>query len=256
MENNMIKPLVFFDLETTGKNVKEDRIVEISLKKVDHHFQAIAEFTSRVNPGIPIPPEATAVHGISDEMVKNEPHLKDVIEKIGGILEGADVAGYNSNFYDVPLLYNELLRAGYTWDVSKVHFIDVCSIYKRKEDRTLSAAVKFYLSRDHENAHGAQSDRDATIEIFKAQLQQYPELSGMSREQLALYCNYDIPRADLSGCFTVDKDGDYVINFGKKCKGAKAKDNLNYVKWMMGENFMPDTKEICKKILGKYNVIC
>lgn len=228
------------------------RIVELALIKVFPDGSR-SQFESLVNPAIPIPPEASAIHGITDEKVKDAPTLKDLLPKIVPLIEGADIAGFNSNNYDIPLLYNEFNRNGYTWNLEDVAFVDVRNIFVRKEERTLSAAVQFYLNREHEGAHGALADINATIDVFVEQLQRYEDISSFDRQQLNLYCNYDRPRADLAGCFTIDENGEYIINFGKKHKGQKAKDCRDYLNWMLSQDFMPDTKAIINKIISINN---
>lgn len=243
-----MKPIVFFDLETTGVDKMNDRIVEIAMIKIGGGPEQ--RLHSLINPGIPIPAAASEVHGITDDMVKEAPTLKTMLPLIIGMIEGADLGGYNSNMFDIPMLYVELMRNGYVMNLDGTLFIDACTIFKRKEERTLTAAVKFYLDRDHEDAHGALADVEATIEVFKAQRTKYEDLQAMDRSKMALYCNYDNPRADLSGNFAFDTDGDYIMNFGKH-KGRKAKDVKDYLSWMYGQDFMPDTKSIINKILSK-----
>ena len=243
----MSKPIVFFDLETTGVDKMNDRIVEIAIVKLNVDGSK-EEFHSLINPGIPIPEGASEIHGITDEKVAEAPTLKTMLPMIIGKFEGADVGGFNSNSYDIPLLYVEMLRNGYTWNLDGVLFIDACNIFRRKEERTLTAAVKFYCGKDHEDAHGAMADVLATIEVFKEQRKRYEDLGTLNRSELALYCNYDSQRADLAGNFSIDTDGDYALAFGKH-KGQKAKNCISYLQWMLGQDFMPDTKAIINKIL-------
>lgn len=242
-----MKPIAFFDLETTGTDKMKDRIVEIAIVRLNGDGSK-EQFHSLINPEMPIPAAASEVHGITDEKVADAPTLKTILPMITGKMEDADVGGYNSNMFDIPLLYVEMLRCGYTWNLDGVLFIDACNIFKRKEERTLSAAVKFYLDKDHEDAHGALADVLATIDVFKAQRNKYEDVGKLNRQELSLYCNYDNPRADLSGNFAVDANGDYILNFGKH-KGKRAKDCTDYLLWMMGQDFMPDTKAIISKIV-------
>lgn len=241
-----MKPIVFFDLETTGVDKMKDRILEIAMIKMGGGPEQ--RLYSLVNPEIPIPAAASEIHGITDDKVKDAPTLKTLLPMIVGMIEGADLGGFNSNIFDIPMLYVELIRCGHTMDLSSTLFIDARTIFVRKEERTLTAAVKFYLNKDHEDAHGALADVEATIEVFKAQRLQYEDLQSMDRAKMALYCNYDAPRADLSGNFALDADGDYILNFGKH-KGQKAKNVKDYLSWMYGQDFMPDTKSIINQIL-------
>ena len=169
MQLNLKNPIVFFDLETTGVNIATDRIVEISYLKVYPNGKEECK-TLRINPGIPIPPESTAVHGISDADVANCPTFKEVAKTIAREIEGCDLAGYNSNRFDIPLLVEELLRAGVDIDLSKRKMIDVQTIFHKMEQRTLSAAYKFYCDKDLNDAHTAEADTRATYEVLKSQL--------------------------------------------------------------------------------------
>ena len=245
-----MKPISFLDLESTGTDRKTARIVEIAIVRVNLDGSRDS-FSSLVNPGIPIPAEASAIHGITDDMVKDAPALSTIIPIITSALEGSDIGGFNSNNYDIPLLYLELARCGYNWNLSDVSFIDVCTVFKRKEERTLSAAVKFYCGREHEGAHGAIADVNATIDVFISQLGMYEDIRTYNNQQISFYCNYDKPRADLDGKFTVDNDGDYVFTFGKH-KGIKAKspECKDYLAWMISGDFLPDTKDLATLILA------
>ncbi len=237
----MSKPKLFFDLETTGVDKATDKIVEIAIVRFDGDKRF--EFQAYVNPTIPIPASSTEVHGITDEMVKDKPTFAQLAKKIHNIFNGCDIYGYNSNSFDIPFIVNELFNAGYTLDLDGVNFIDPCVIFKRKEERTLTAALKFYCNREHDGAHGAMADVLATIDVLEAQQKHYTDLP----EDLNLYCNYDKPRADISGNFTIVND-DYVLNFGKH-KGARAADCISYLQWMAKQDFMPDTKSIINKFI-------
>jgi DNA polymerase-3 subunit epsilon len=244
-----MKPLAFLDLETTGTDIATSRIVEIAIVRV-HESGEEDEFHSLINPGIPIPWPASRIHGITNEKVKDSPSLGQVVPEIVRLIEGSDIAGYNSNEFDIPLLVVELSRHGYAWDHTQSNWIDVCAIFKRQERRNLSAAVKFYTGREHESAHSAMGDVRATIDVFRAQQERYPDLPK-TREELAAYSNYDRPRGirpDLDGKFKVDKDGDYILTFGKH-KGQKARENPEYLRWMIAQDFLPDTKAIAMKLL-------
>lgn len=241
-----MKPIVFFDLETTGTNVLKDRIVEIAMIRLEDGNKK--QLHSLINPEIPIPQAASDVHGITDEKVAEAPTLKTMAPLVAGMIDGADLAGFNSNNFDIPLLYAELHRVGHPVDLTGALFVDACTIFKRKEERTLSAAVKHYLGRDHEGAHGAMADVEATIEVFKAQRSRYDDVKAMSRADMALFSNYDKQRVDLMGRFALDADGEHVFTFGKH-KDRKAKYEREYLQWMLGQEFLADTKAIIRKIL-------
>lgn len=177
MQLNLKSPLVFFDLETTGINIVKDRIVEISYMKVHPNGKEECK-TRRINPEMPIPPESTAIHGITDEDVKDCPTFKEIAKTLASEIEGCDLAGYNSNRFDIPLLAEEFIRAGVDIDFSKRKFVDVQTIFHKMEQRTLAAAYKFYCDKSLENAHTAEADTIATYEVLKAQLDRYSELKN------------------------------------------------------------------------------
>ena len=243
----LLKPILFFDLETTGVDKTSDRIVEISMLKMfedrEHEIK-----TAKVNPGIAIPKAASEVHGITNEDVKDSPTFKQLSHGILSFMQGCDIAGFNSNSFDVPFLYSEFHRSGVVWDYTGINFIDVGNIFKRKNERTLSAAYKIYLGKELDNAHSAEADIIATMQVFKMQLLVHPDLPVTARE-LAKYSNFDKDIIDLGGSFSKDADGDYIFNFGKH-KGLKCKENLSYITWMLGQSFLPDAHKICKQLLS------
>ena len=177
MRLNLKNPLVFFDLETTGIDITKDRIVEISYVKVFPNGKEESK-TMRINPERPIPPESTAIHGITDDDVKDCPTFKAVAKTLAAQIEGCDLAGYNSNRFDIPLLAEEFLRADVNIDLNRRKFVDVQTIFHKMEQRTLSAAYKFYCNKTLENAHTAAADTMATYEVLQAQLDRYPELQN------------------------------------------------------------------------------
>lgn len=244
------RPIAVTDIETTGKDVDNDRIVQIAVTKI---FPDLSCETNchLIDPERPIPAEATKVHGITDEMVKGQNTFLQLAPGFLRYIEGCDLAGFNSNKFDYPLILKELLRCGCDWDYSQHRFIDVQAIFHRQEPRDLSAAVKFYLNKDHTGAHDAGDDTYMTGRVLIAQLQKYEDLPR-DMSKLEIYSNYDKKKADLSGKFTIDENGDYIVNFGKKCKGEKAKDNLDFLKWMIGQDFPPDTKRLASKIITQY----
>ena len=211
MQLNLKNPIVFFDLETTGVNIATDRIVEISYLKVYPNGKEECK-TLRINPGIPIPPESTAVHGISDADVANCPTFKEVAKTIAREIEGCDLAGYNSNRFDIPLLVEELLRAGVDIDLSKRKMIDVQTIFHKMEQRTLSAAYKFYCDKDLNDAHTAEADTRATYEVLKSQLDRYENLPN-DVAALAEFSTHN-KNVDFAGRIVYNDKGEEVFNFG------------------------------------------
>ena len=177
MELNLKKPICFFDLETTGINVAKDRIVEIAILKVFPNGNKESH-TWRVNPEMPIPEESSAIHGITDEMVANEPTFKELAQKVYALIKDSDLGGFNSNRFDIPLLAEELLRAEIDFDMKKALSVDVQTIFHKMEKRTLEAAYKFYCDKDLKDAHSAAADTNATYEVLKAQLDKYGELEN------------------------------------------------------------------------------
>jgi DNA polymerase-3 subunit epsilon len=249
MKLKLKRPLCFFDLEATGLNTQTDRIVEIAICKI-HPDYSKEVLTLLVNPGCPIPAEASSIHGIYDADVSEKPTFHELADQLYTFLEQSDIGGFNSNSFDVPLLFHEFARAGKYWDYQQFAMIDAGNIFKRKEPRTLSAAYQFYCGTDLENAHSAEADILATVDVFLNQLERYPDLP-LEIDALHSFCNYDRKILDLSGKFTLDQEGDIVFNFGSK-KGNKAKNDLSYVSWMYGKDFAPDTMKVCEGLLGIY----
>lgn len=248
MRLKLDRPLVVFDLETTGTNITHDRIVEISLIKIMPDGTEI-ERTRRLNPEMPIPAEATAIHHITDEMVRDQPTFKQVANSLAQLLRGCDIAGYNSNRFDIPLLDQEFQRAGIPFDISEARFIDVQTIYYKKEPRTLVAAYKYYCGKDLEEAHSANADTRATLEVLKAQLDRYEDLPD-SVGELSDYASLN-RNVDLAGRLVYDDQKREVINFGKY-KGQLAEDvlrkDLGYYGWIMNGDFPQNTKNCFTRI--------
>jgi len=248
MELNLKKPLVVFDLETTGVNIATDRIVEFAALKV---MPGGAEewLTMRINPGIPISAEATRVHGITDADVAGEPHFKDVAKSIAAFMEGCDLAGFNSMKFDIPILCEEFLRVNVDFDPARHRYVDVQVIFHKKEQRTLSAAYKFYCDMELENAHSSRADTAATYEILKAQLDRYPDLEN-DIAQLSAYSAFN-NNADLAGRIIFNEEGVEVFNFGKH-KGKPVeivfRDEPSYYSWMMNGDFPQNTKQVITAI--------
>lgn len=240
--------LVFFDLETTGINPVSDRIVEISWLKVHPNGKEESK-TLRVNPGIPIPKEASEVHHITDEDVANCPEFREVGKLIAKDIEGCDLAGFNSNRYDIPLLAEEFLRHDIDIDLSKRKFIDVQVIFHKMEQRTLSAAYKFYCGKELEGAHGAEADTKATYEVLKAQLDRYPDL--VNNVNFLSEFSTQNKNVDFAGKMVYNDKGIEVFNFGKY-KDVPVEEVLKkdsgYYGWMMNGDFSLHTKNALTRI--------
>lgn len=254
MELKLKKPIVFFDLETTGIDVANDRIVEISLLKILADGKEETK-TMRVNPEMPIPPQATEIHGISDDDVKNEPTFNSVAKEIARFIEGCDLAGYNSNKFDVPLLAEEFLRVGVDVDLKKHRLVDVQVIFHKMEQRTLTAAYKFYCDRNLDDAHSAEADTKATYEILKAQIERYHDLIN-DMEEISKFSSHN-KNADFAGRIVFNDKDEEVFNFGKY-KGQTVESVLEkdqgYFGWMLNSDFPLYTKKVLTAIkLRKFN---
>ncbi len=254
MELSLKKPIVFFDLETTGIDVVKDRIVEISLLKVSPDGKEETK-TMRINPEMPIPPHVTEIHGISDEDVKNEPTFNAVAKDVAKYIEGCDLAGYNSNKFDIPLLAEEFLRVEVDFDMKKCRFVDVQVIFHKMEQRTLSAAYKFYCKKNLDNAHSAEADTKATYEILKAQIDRYNDITN-DVEELSSFSSHN-KNADFAGRIVFNDKDEEVFNFGKY-KGQTVESVLEkdqgYFSWMLNSDFPLYTKKVLTAIkLRKFN---
>ena len=253
MELKLTKPIVFFDLETTGINIATDRIVEIALLKVYPNGNKESK-TWLVNPEIEIPKETTAIHGITNEKVVNEPTFKELAPEISKIIDGCDLSGFNSNRFDIPLLAEEMIRAKVNFDMNDRVAIDVQVIFHKKEERTLSAGYKFYCGEDLENAHSAMADTTATYEILKAQLEKYDDLEN-NVEFLSEFSTFT-KRADFAGFIFFNDDNEEIFSFGKH-KGETLKNILKkdkgYFSWVENADFPLYTKKILKEFRKKAN---
>ncbi|MFM9824584.1 exonuclease domain-containing protein [Flavobacterium sp.] len=254
MELILKKPICFFDLETTGIDVAKDRIVEIAIFKLFPNGNRESK-TWLVNPTIPIPPQSTAIHGISNEKVANEPTFAALASQVYAMIKDSDLAGYNSDRFDIPLLAEELLRAGVDFDMKNRVSVDVQTIFHKKEERTLSAALKFYCGQNLENAHSAEADTMATFEIMKAQLDRYPELENDVKWLSEFTTRKKI--ADFAGMIAFDKDNNEIFTFGKH-KGLKVEAILEsepgYFSWIQNADFPLYTKKVLTAIkLRKLN---
>lgn len=248
MELKLKRPICFFDLETTGVNISKDRIVEISILKVFPNGNKESK-TWLVNPEMPIPAETIAVHGIDDEKVANEPTFKELAPKINKMIAGSDLAGYNSNKFDIPLLAEELLRVGLDFDMSNTVAVDVQNIFHKMEQRTLVAAYKFYCNKSLENAHSAEADTLATYEVLKSQLEKYPELEN----NVKFLSEFSQRRktADFAGFIAYNNKNQEVFTFGKH-KGKLVEEVLEkepgYFGWIQNADFPLYTKKILTAI--------
>lgn len=242
MELNLKRPLVVFDLETTGISISTDRIVEIALIKI-HPDGKEESRVMKINPGMPIPPESTAIHGISDADVANAPKFEEVARELAEFMKNCDFAGFNSNKFDFPLLVEEYLRAEIDFDVENRKFIDAQRIFHVMEPRNLAAAYKFYCDKSLENAHSAEADTRATLEVLKAQIDKYEQLKN-DVDYLHSFSGQS-KNVDLAGRMVYNEQGKEVFNFGKhrgKLVEQVLKQDQGYYQWMMDGDFSRDTK--------------
>ena len=254
MQLQLTKPICFFDLETTGTNVAKDRIVEISILKVFPNGNKESH-TWRVNPEMPIPRGATDIHGITDDMVANEPTFRELAPKVHALIKDSDLGGFNSNRFDIPLLAEELLRVDVDLDMKKARSVDVQAIFHKMEKRTLEAAYKFYCGKSLENAHSAEADTNATYEVLLSQLDRYKDLQNDVNflAEFSSYQNF----ADFAGYIGYNKDGAEVFTFGKH-KGQLVEDVLErepgYFGWLLNADFPLYTKKVLTRVkLRKLN---
>jgi DNA polymerase III subunit epsilon len=248
MNLNLTKPICFFDLETTGINITNDRIVEISVLKV-HPNGKEERHTWLVNPTIPIPYEVTLVHGITDADVADKPTFKELAKEIYNLIKDSDLGGFNSNRFDIPLLAEEMLRAEVDFDMKNRVAIDVQNIFHKMEQRTLSAAYKFYCDKSLENAHSAEADTVATYEVLKAQLAKYDELENDVKFLAEFSSRKEF--ADFAGFISYNKKGEECFAFGKH-KNKRVEDVLNeepgYFGWLLNADFPLYTKKVLTAI--------
>lgn len=265
MKLNLKRPLAFFDLETTGTNIGVDRIVEISVIKL-HPDGSEEVRTFRVNPGMPIPLESSLVHGIYDEDIKNEPTFREIARLIADFIDVSDLAGYNSNKFDIPMLMEEFLRADVLFDLDNRHFVDVQNIFHQMEQRTLKAAYQFYCDKQITNAHSAEADTRATMEVLIAQVARYENTEWEDKkgnksipvvndvEALHNFTNLSRP-VDFAGRMVYNEAGEETFNFGKH-KGKAVEDVLkiepSYYSWMMQGDFPLYTKRKLEEIHNRW----
>lgn len=266
MKLNLKRPLAFFDLEATGTNVGIDRIVEISVIKINPDEKEEVK-TWRINPGIPIPLETSLLHGIYDDDIKDSPVFAALGTEIADFIGDSDLAGYNSNKFDIPMLMEEFLRAGIAFDIENRHFVDVQNIFHQMEQRTLKAAYLFYCNKEIINAHSAEADTRATMEVLLAQIEKYKNAEFIDKkgnstkpivndiEALHKFTNLNSP-VDFAGRMVYNEQGEELFNFGKH-KGKKVEDVFNvepsYYAWMMQGDFPLYTKRKLEEIYTRWN---
>ena len=254
MELNLSKPICFFDLETTGTNVASDRIVEISILKIFPNGNKESK-TWLVNPEMPIPPEVVEVHGISNEKVANEPTFKQLSKEIYKMIKDSDLAGFNSDRFDIPLLAEEMLRAEVDFDMKNMVSVDIQTIFHKMEKRTLGAAYKFYCDKELKDAHSAAADTEATYEVLKAQLERYPELENNVKKLSEFTTRKQ--SLDFAGFIGLNKQKEPIFAFGKH-KGKTVDEVLTaepgYFGWILNADFPLYTKKVLTQIkLSKLN---
>lgn len=245
---NLKRPLVFLDLETTGTNVGGDRIIEIALLKI-HQNGTKESRRYLLHPTIPIPAAVSKIHGYTDDHVKDMPKFAEVANEIHAFIGGSDLAGYNSNKFDIPVLIEEFTRAGIHFDISNCKLVDVQNIFHKMEQRTLSAAYKFYCSKELEGAHTAEADTNATFEVLVAQLEKYESLKG-DVDFLSQFSTMH-RNVDLAGRVVMSEEGIEVFNFGKH-KGKPVREvfkkDSSYYDWMMQGDFSTNTKNVITQL--------
>jgi len=258
MQLNLRNPIIFFDIESTGLDVASDRIVEISMVKVSPGAPGepnnVEVKTRRINPTIPIPAEAQAVHGISDDDVKDAPKFAQIAKSLAQWMKGCDIAGYNSMKFDIPMLAEEFLRAGVEFDFRKRKLVDVQNIFHKKEQRTLKAAYKFYCGLNLDNAHSAEADTMATFEVLEAQLDRYKDdEEDPLQNDVDFLAKFSIQNrnVDYAGRIVLNDKDIPVFNFGKH-RGRPVTEVLekepSYYSWMMDGDFTRDTKQVLTEI--------
>lgn len=237
-----MKRLICFDVESTGVDPATDRIVQIAWKCDDD-----AAISLLVNPCRPIPAESTEVHGITDEMVEHKPTFQDLAPALHEVFRRGDLLGFNISNFDVPLLWEEFYRSQIVWDLSENRILDAGTLFKRREQRTLAAALQFYCAKTLEGAHNALNDVNATMEVWHGQLLRYG-LVDADRETLERESNYEEKRVDLAGKIVTGKDGRPAYAIGKS-KGVAVADDASFARWMLGKDFSANTKIVVSKIL-------
>jgi len=243
----LTKTLAVIDTETTGVDPQKDRIITFAVLYITP-TNTVSRSEIMVNPGIPIPPEATEIHGITDADVADKKPFSAYAASLLENLSLCDLCGYNLINFDVPLLWEEFFRCGLGWDLSETRIIDAGNIFKLKEPRDLSAAVRLYCNREHTGAHGAMADVEATRDVLEGQLARYADLP-QTVEELAAFSRMD-DRIDLAGCLVRGKDGEPTYRH-KKVRGVKVKDDPGYASWILRSDFSEETKRHIRRILNE-----
>ncbi|MCB0584092.1 MAG: 3'-5' exonuclease [Phaeodactylibacter sp.] len=267
MELNLDRDLIFFDLEATGLNVIRDRIIQIAMIKFFKNGNEPEELSMLINPGIPISEEAMQVHGITPKDVANKPTFQQIAEKLHEFIGNADLAGYNSNRFDIPMLMEEFARVGIEFDISRRRTVDVQRIFYKMEPRTLKAALKFYCDEDMEDAHDALADVKATVSVFKGQLDRYRGIdyvdedgnvttSPIIKDVQALHdFTNDLRFVDATQKMRYDVNGEIVFNFGKyngKPVAQTLSRDKQYYNWILNKEFSSQVKQVVKKLVREY----
>lgn len=249
MNLSLTRNFVMLDLETTGLDVAKDRIIEIALIKITPNGEQ-SEYCKRVNPTIPITAESAQITGITDEMVAGEPTFGQLADEIAAFIGDADLGGYNSNKFDIPVLAEEFLRINHSFKINERRFIDVQNIFHKMEQRTLAAAYQFYCKESMENAHNALYDTKVTLDVFKAQLERYPDLAKSIPELADFSRQGNQEWHDFAGRLAKTKDGQVCYNFGKhkgKTVEEVADSEPGYFGWMMDADFPLFTKQLLRE---------
>lgn len=241
------RPLTFIDLETTGTDKAKDRITEIAIVKVFTNGVR-RTFSSLVNPGRLLSDELVELTGITNEELAKAPVFGQIAKEVHDLISDSDIAGYGVEDFDVPILWEELSREGETWNMDGVAIVDAMGIFKKKESRSLSAAMRFYLNTEMQGAHRAKADTEAAREVLDAQLERYPDLPRTVPE-LAAESNYHGSRVDLAGRMVKNAEGVVVFTFGK-FKDKPFHENVDYAKWMLREEFPRNTKMWIRSLMG------
>ncbi len=253
MKLELKKPLAFLDIEATGLNVSKDRIVEIAIIKLLPDLSK-EHYEKKINPCIPIPLVTSEIHGIYDIDVINSPTFSDIAEEINHFIHDCDLAGFNSNKFDIPLLDEEFSRCGIDANISEKKLVDVQNIFHKMEQRTLAAAFKFYCKKDIENAHNAMADTNATLDVFMAQIEKYETLEN-NIDFLSDFSIMGNKTLDFANRIAITEKNEYLINFGKH-KGKKVFDVFSqepsYYSWIMSGDFTQNTKKCFKKLWDEY----
>lgn len=249
---NLTRNLILLDVESSGLDTNADRIVSLAMVKLYPEGDT-SKLEIFANPGIRIRPEVTSIHGISNEQAATFKTFKEQAQEVHQYLQQSDLAGYNCVNFDIPIIWEELYRAGIEWDLTGIKIVDVGNIFKKKEPRDLSTAVQYYCGKPHTGAHTALADTLATQEVLNAQLDRYEELRNMTVAELSAFSNMDkLPRVDLAGNIRLNSEGEYVYGLKSKA-GVRIKDDPGFGNWMLQKSFPINTKIHLSKILRSFH---